>query len=358
MMWHFWLHPLRGIAAICVVFLHCYWTWLFYDAALMRKLYLVVDFFFVLSGFVISSGYSRRISSGIGLLLFLRHRLRRLSFHYYLSGLAWFVAAGLFVSSGADGFDSAVRLFRYVSFIDVFFTTTSAHINPVSWSVMAEFWVYVLFALVNLLFGSLRARIILFTLTGLTGFLTMGYVLSDLNVLYGWGAFLRALTGFSVGACCWLVIFGLDRPKVCLTGLAALVLAAVTLIVYGATGDMLAIPLSAIIVILFSRISPPNNRAWVSLLRWLGDISYPLYLWHFIFSVIMAKLILRYASGEMIVFHGEKFIVIPRLSGLGLCFLLVVVSVCWSWLAMWCEARLWSSLAQFRTKNPLPSRQQ
>ena len=61
MKWHFWLHPLRGMAAVFVVLLHSYWTWSFYDHSIVRKFYLMVDFFFVLSGFVISSGYFSRI---------------------------------------------------------------------------------------------------------------------------------------------------------------------------------------------------------------------------------------------------------------------------------------------------------
>lgn len=351
-MWHFWLHPLRGIAAICVIFLHCYWSWLFYDAVLVRKLYLVVDFFFVLSGFVISSGYSRRIDSSAGAMLFFRQRLRRLSFHYYLSGLVWFVAAVLFVSRGADWFESAAQLIRYVSFLDVFFGTTSGHINPVAWSVMAEFWVYGLFALISLLVESLRARLLVFAVTGLAGLWLMGYGLPDLNVLYGGGAFLRALTGFSVGACCWLAMFGLDRPKICRIGLAALALAAAALVGTGATIDLLAIPLSAIIVVFFSRLPSPGSEAWASSLRWLGDLSYPLYLWHFILSVITSKLIVRFTSGETVVLHGEKFSVVSEWSGLWLCLLLVAVSVGWSCLAMWCEPRFWRKVVRFWPINP------
>lgn len=96
MKWHFWLHPLRGLAALLVILLHSYWTWAFYDNPAVRKLYLMVDFFFVLSGFVISSGYYTKLVNFDTFKSFLAKRTKRLSFHFILSGVAWLAAAVIF----------------------------------------------------------------------------------------------------------------------------------------------------------------------------------------------------------------------------------------------------------------------
>lgn len=343
-MWHFWLHPLRGLAALGVVFLHCYWTWTFFDATAVRKLYLFVDFFFVLSGFVISSGYARRIGSGAELRVFFAQRFRRLSFQYLLSGAVWLLAAWL-TTDAAQRAALPGQVLRYVLFVDVYFESQPARINPVAWSVMAEFWVYGLFALVTLLLPSMRARLGLAVGVVIAGISVLASGWADLNLLYGPGALLRALTGFFLGSFCWLALYGLERRDWCHAGVAALTVGVVALVAAGYSADLLTLPVSAWVVVVFAGVAAPVSLQHAAQWRWLGDLSYPLYLWHFILSVVAAKVLGRFwGLGEAVVHHGEKFISVPAGIGLAGCLALVAVSVGWSALMIRAERGFWKRM--------------
>ena len=78
------LDGLRGIAALFVVLLHV--TAPFGLAAAIPHAQLAVDFFFLLSGFVITHAYEGRLLSGMSLASFARIRLARL-YPLYLLGL-------------------------------------------------------------------------------------------------------------------------------------------------------------------------------------------------------------------------------------------------------------------------------
>jgi len=67
----------RGLAAICVMFYHI--TFLFSETVhLFPRGYLCVDFFFLLSGYVIAKSYDGKISSGLSLKAFCVLRIARL----------------------------------------------------------------------------------------------------------------------------------------------------------------------------------------------------------------------------------------------------------------------------------------
>jgi peptidoglycan/LPS O-acetylase OafA/YrhL len=60
---HAALDSLRGLAALSVVFFHLSWTGPLYELAYVRNSYLMVDVFFVLSGFVIFHAYQGRVTT-------------------------------------------------------------------------------------------------------------------------------------------------------------------------------------------------------------------------------------------------------------------------------------------------------
>jgi peptidoglycan/LPS O-acetylase OafA/YrhL len=67
----------RGLAAICVMFYHI--TFLFSETAhIFARGYLCVDFFFLLSGYVISKSYDKKIADGLGFKPFFVLRIARL----------------------------------------------------------------------------------------------------------------------------------------------------------------------------------------------------------------------------------------------------------------------------------------
>ncbi|MXO72907.1 acyltransferase family protein [Alteraurantiacibacter buctensis] len=72
------LDGMRAVAAIAVALLH-------FNADLMPQGSLAVDFFFVLSGFVLMKAYARRFADGMGVAAFMQARFRRL-YPLFLSG--------------------------------------------------------------------------------------------------------------------------------------------------------------------------------------------------------------------------------------------------------------------------------
>jgi len=71
------LDGLRGVAAIAVALFHRRW-WFAEDGAFLQHAPLAVDFFFLLSGFVIAYAYEPKLNTGMSLREFLIKRLIRL----------------------------------------------------------------------------------------------------------------------------------------------------------------------------------------------------------------------------------------------------------------------------------------
>eukprot|EP01037_Dinobryon_pediforme_P009727 gene9727-9793_t len=76
-MWHFVaLDQLRGMAAVLVLLDHA--GCILFGVDLVPRNLLAVQFFFMLSGFVLASGYEARLRAGLGTVDFLRRRMIRL----------------------------------------------------------------------------------------------------------------------------------------------------------------------------------------------------------------------------------------------------------------------------------------
>lgn len=91
------LDGLRGVAAFAVILDHVPGGWL---GELIPGRYLAVDFFFVLSGFVLAHAYGRGLEAGGSALDFMKARVIRL-YPMYLLGLA--IALSLAVLGAARG---------------------------------------------------------------------------------------------------------------------------------------------------------------------------------------------------------------------------------------------------------------
>ncbi len=96
------LDGLRGVAAIGVAIGHGRFLAGPQPMAAFSECYLAVDFFFVLSGFILAHAYGTRLSDGLSAGRFMALRLVRL---YPLYGLALLCSFGL---AAAQGFHSAI----------------------------------------------------------------------------------------------------------------------------------------------------------------------------------------------------------------------------------------------------------
>jgi len=296
------LESWRGIAACLVVLFHLYYLNIYshlHELPLLRNSWLFVDFFFVLSGFVIAANYQQRLLDGFGVGRFLLLRLGRL-YPLHFTMLAAGVAVKLLLSV-APGFSSITQaapaafstpqeapdtilanllLIHSLHLYD-FFTW-----NAPSWSISTEFYTYVIFA--ACLVG-LRKHGWIALLGAMIGGPVLVATLSDHNMAteYDWGI-IRCVYGFSAGVVSWNVYRRWnDKLKRWLSGTIAewgaigLIFAFVS--ASGTTLLSVAAPYVFALVVLVFAFEGGTASAILRLrpLVFLGTISYSIYMTHF-----------------------------------------------------------------------------
>ncbi len=138
------LDSLRGVAALLVVMFHIgNFGWLA-GIPMMRAGWLLVDFFFLLSGFVISASYGARLAQGFSRGRFMALRAGRvLPLHYMVLAsmvtLQFTVFAPLLHEPHAWG-----EFWRSLFLLDAFRPHTGNWFSPVSWSLAVEMVLYLL----------------------------------------------------------------------------------------------------------------------------------------------------------------------------------------------------------------------
>ena len=198
----------RGILALGVALFHLEALTHAWGAPLLKAGWLLVDFFFVLSGFVIAHAYSGRLNTLREARVFLIRRIGRV-WPLHAAMLAAFVAHELLkliaMMSGAaaqgpflPGTNTSVEsIFTNLLLIQALNLHGQETWNFPGWSISAELVSYVVFALIALAFPAGRLRAL--ALIGLVSLIAVT-VLSKgtLHVTHDFGA-LRCLAGFSAG---------------------------------------------------------------------------------------------------------------------------------------------------------------
>jgi peptidoglycan/LPS O-acetylase OafA/YrhL len=196
----------RGICALLVALFHFPAANHISDTAFVRSAFLFVDFFFVLSGFVIASGYSRRLGDAESAARFAFVRFGRL-YPLHLFMLAAFVAfdalhflapglRGAGTMPGGDGFDWGV-LVQNIFMVHGLGFAGGLSWNGPSWSISCEFFAYLAFAAVMLALGR-RAWIALAVVALAGPLVLLRWSPHYMDATWDFG-FVRCLYGFSLG---------------------------------------------------------------------------------------------------------------------------------------------------------------
>lgn len=207
------LDSLRGIAAVMVVLFHAQIVSNLHDLEIVRSGELLVDFFFVLSGFVIAHAYLCRISDGrsFGEFLFLRFG-RLYPLHLFVLGLfvvfelAKSMMPGL-VNANDPAFtgtnEPRFLLTNLVLLQDLWPSWTLTWNTP-SWSISAEYLTYLAFAAAAL---CLRHRI---------GWVVAAMLVAGPVLIFSFAddgmettsqlGLVRALFGFAAGVMLYVII--------------------------------------------------------------------------------------------------------------------------------------------------------
>lgn len=284
------LESIRGLAALLVVILHSSaWNASFYDCGIIRNGYLMVELFFVLSGYVIYYSYSTKITNSKQLLHFQFLRFGRLyPVHIlFLSVFLFFVLAKYIankygiVSPNAQLYstgDILPALFQNIFLIQAIGPTGHALMfNAPSWSISVEFYTYLLFGLVVLFFNKLK-DILFFAL-----FLISILLLINQRT-FGFEALLDCYSGFFLGC---LTAKLKANTKINVPSMFSIISFSALIIFLSFKSklqyDYLTYFFTAALIFTLVSSSTGVLKQLLNLkaLTWLGTISYSVYMSHF-----------------------------------------------------------------------------
>ena len=141
------LDGLRGVAAFLVVFHHISVNW----SRPLAGGFVAVDFFFVLSGFVMSQAYDERFRQGLGVWRFAQIRLRRLVPTMWAGVLVGFL---IYCFNYPDLFAGVVMGAAALAFIPLLgISDTLFPLDGVQWSLLFELFANALHASIFRLLG-------------------------------------------------------------------------------------------------------------------------------------------------------------------------------------------------------------
>ena len=308
------LDGLRGVAALLVVWYHIFEGFQFAGNKpvidFINHGYLAVDFFFILSGFVVGYAYDNRWGKTLTLGGFFRRRLIRLQPMVCMGAV---IGAASFLLSGMERWDGthATLWLTFLAFVcgclmlpalpgmprEVRGNGEMFPLNGPCWSLFFEYVgniVYALFIrrlstrLLALLSFALCCALAWFAVTDQSGYgsIGVGWTVDRTNIL---GGSLRMLCHFTMG----LLLSRIFKPIHYARG-AFWTSAALLLIIFhvpyihsdGAlslNGMFEAACIIAVfpLVVWYAASGKTTDIASTRICRFLGDISYPLYIVHY-----------------------------------------------------------------------------
>jgi len=281
----------RGLCALLVALYHVPVTAFVFLNPLVRGSYLFVDFFFVLSGFVISFTYEGRIRNGATAAEFLVKRLGRLWPVHVVTLLAMLllttaVAWGRHAFGKATSMEapaSAEKVIANLLMLNGFAVDGLTSINVPSWSISCELMVYGLFC--ALVFSGRMALGLWLALAALNAALIAKYSPLHMNATDVLGLS-RCIYGFGLGVAAKVAYlrFGRKLYSSTLVEAAAVALALGFVAFAHESRWSLVAPLVFFVVILVfaleaGRISSLMRTPFFQL---LGKLSFTTYMCHYI----------------------------------------------------------------------------
>jgi peptidoglycan/LPS O-acetylase OafA/YrhL len=296
------LDGLRGIFSIMVIAHHhsAFKESFFYDNFFVINSSLFVDFFFVLSGFVIAVNYLDHLNDGRAFLGFVKKRFIRLYPLLFYTEIVMIVASLAGDNSPLKNSQNLPFEYYRATLIKTLTFLGSTPLfgnlmgnNYPAWSISAEMISYLVFGLVVLCFGRFR-----YYALGLIMILSTAFIIANGEYLlaYDFG-FVRGLLCFCTGvlACVVYRKFPLNLSFLEFPFLAVLILSMYIVHQQKMNLEKLAFPvLFAIGIIIFANSTGIVSRLLASRpFQYLGRISYSIYLNHALVLICVNILLFR-----------------------------------------------------------------
>ena len=311
------LDGLRGVAALLVVWYHVFEGYAFAGGTLIESInhgYLAVDFFFILSGFVISYAYDDRWGRSLTMKNFFKRRLIRLHPMVIMGAVLGVVTFCIQGGVQWDGTHVATSMIMLALLCAMFFIPAYPGagyevrgngemfpLNGPSWSLFFEYIGNLLYALFIhrlsnkmltvfvVLLGAALACFAIFDVSGY-GNMGVGWTLDAVNFL---GGLLRMLFPFSLG----MLLSRNFRPVkvrgafwICTAVLLALFvvpyLEGTEPICWNGLYEAFCIIVVFPLLIILGASGNTTDKVSTGICKFLGDISYPLYITHYPFMYL------------------------------------------------------------------------
>ncbi|MBS1663826.1 MAG: acyltransferase [Bacteroidetes bacterium] len=309
---------MRGIAALLTVLYHADLIFghggnlllPFKFSLLFTKLYLMVDFFFILSGFILCHVYAQWFSIVVSWPAFKKFTLARLGRVYPLHvATLWYlilVRVIFLCFGGVDTEPFSGESFTWVSIPTNLLLIQSMNVhgwfswNNAAWSISTEWWMYMLFPLLvgpflrfkrwfRVLVGLLCVGGYLFIMFFLRSRVTVPSSLSflgtnvvpDINVAYQYG-FVRCFCGFVLGMVVWRAYTEGFARKFFANGVTLLAwVVGIVICLHFAVYDVLTVCFFPAVILSAAYGSKTIDRVFSGrAVQRLGDLSFSIYLVH------------------------------------------------------------------------------
>jgi peptidoglycan/LPS O-acetylase OafA/YrhL len=281
------LDSLRGVCALMVTLYHLNAYCIVKELPFFINAYLFVDFFFVLSGFVIATNYQARLASGFGVQKFMLLRFGRLYPLYFAVLICFFIAEA--ASGGPNNFAPPQKSFdtalANIFLLQIFGIFSFDTWNWPGWSIAAEFWTCVLYAVIATVWPR-RLVVILVGLSVISLYFILSQSTTGINVTYNFGM-LRSVIGFSTGVLVFVIwkktySYQLDERLAFVMEVLCVFFVIIFVSAVAQSSYSLFAPfVFAVVVYVFSRERGPissllKHQIFVA----LGLLSYSIYLVH------------------------------------------------------------------------------
>jgi peptidoglycan/LPS O-acetylase OafA/YrhL len=323
----------RGICALLVAIGHFGVDDHFRSVALIRNSFLWVDFFFVLSGFVIAHAYADRLHSARDVQFFIVRRFARLWPLHIVTLLAFLFL--YLLTLRFPGLSTGFGMISVGSFLSNVFLLHDFALhdwltwNYPSWSISAEFYTYLAFATLVVAWA---IRPLPCAIASGLGFLILLLAAPRFaGSAHTYGA-VRCLYGFFAGVLVWRLRTSVVVPTGWLTPLEAVLVGAIGLLIAyaGRTPYEIIVPVFfAAVVLVFSKEGGSLSKLLRSRpMSFLGDRSYSIYMVHAFIGVLFYDVITTVGSKFGVhVFNGRGISIGPYTDLLTVAYIGVVIAV-------------------------------
>ncbi len=341
------LTPLRGIAALMVAVYHFNSVVANFvsqqQSMLIEKCYLMVDLFFIMSGFIMLHVYELKFTNGISQRDYLKFIGARFARVYPLHFFTLLLSVALFygLHEPASPINNPMAIPTHLLLLHSFGIHNIFTWNVPSWSISAEWWAYVIFPLLVFVLAKLKnGGVILLSLLSLLLYFSIEYVLprvnpfapnlpvpNDLNVTYDFG-YVRGIAGFVAGMITYVCFKQKEVVRYFNNDWVSILLILITILLFHLGANDLLIVACFIMLVLAIAANEKIIHTLLTfrLLQYLGDISYSIYLMHGLAMFYVATpLILKLGYA----YQGPGSVHISFFTGLWVCsvFLLSVIVI-------------------------------